>query len=150
MKPVLGEKQMNLLLPVDGSENALRATRFAIGLAKGSASPVEIHVLNVQMPIVSGDVKMFVSQEAINGYYHDEGIKALASARAALDEAGIAHVFHIGVGQVAETIAAYARDKHCDQLVMGTRGLGSIGGLVLGSVASKVVHLVDVPVTLVK
>jgi nucleotide-binding universal stress UspA family protein len=44
---------------------------------------------------------------------------------------------------------------HCDQIIMGTRGLGAggvaaISGLLLGSIATKVLHLVDVPVTLVK
>jgi nucleotide-binding universal stress UspA family protein len=44
---------------------------------------------------------------------------------------------------------------NCDQVIMGTRGLGSSGiaaisGLLLGSIATKVLHLVDVPVTLVK
>jgi nucleotide-binding universal stress UspA family protein len=33
---------------------------------------------------------------------------------------------------------------------MGTRGMGAIGNLVLGSVATKVIHLTEVPVTLVK
>ena len=139
-----------ILLPVDGSENALRTTQVAIGLVKASAEPVELHLLNVQLPILSGDVKMFVGQDTINAYYHDEGVKALASARAALDEAGVHYVFHIGVGQVAETIAAYAREQGCGQIVMGSRGLGSVAGMLLGSVATKVMHLVDVPVTLVK
>jgi nucleotide-binding universal stress UspA family protein len=42
------------------------------------------------------------------------------------------------------------KDSGADAIVMGTRGLGVVGGLVLGSIASKVVHLVKVPVTLVK
>jgi nucleotide-binding universal stress UspA family protein len=33
---------------------------------------------------------------------------------------------------------------------MGTRGMGAVPNLLLGSVASKVVHLVDIPVTLIK
>jgi nucleotide-binding universal stress UspA family protein len=37
-----------------------------------------------------------------------------------------------------------------DQVVIGSRGLGAIGRLVLGSVATKVAHLARVPVTLVK
>ena len=141
---------MKILLPVDGSENALRATRFTISLVASCGGQVELHLLTVQLPILSGDVKMFVSQEQINAYYRDEANKALASARALLDGAGVRYVFHIGVGQIAETIAAYAKDKACDQVVMGNRGLGSVSGLLLGSVTTKVLHLVDVPVTLVK
>jgi nucleotide-binding universal stress UspA family protein len=33
---------------------------------------------------------------------------------------------------------------------MGCRGLGSVSGLVLGSVATKALHLTDVPVTLIR
>jgi len=53
-------------------------------------------------------------------------------------------------GQYGETIANYAKEKQCDRIVMGTRGLGAVGGLLLGSVARKVIHLADVPITLVK
>jgi nucleotide-binding universal stress UspA family protein len=35
-------------------------------------------------------------------------------------------------------------------IVMGTRGQGAVGNLLLGSVATKVIHLSKVPVTLVK
>jgi nucleotide-binding universal stress UspA family protein len=47
-------------------------------------------------------------------------------------------------------IARFARERGCDQILMGTRGLGAIGSLLLGSVATKVIHLADVPVLLVK
>lgn len=54
------------------------------------------------------------------------------------------------IGPVAETIARIALEQNCDGIVMGTRGLGAVAGALLGSVASQVVHLSDVPVTLVK
>jgi nucleotide-binding universal stress UspA family protein len=54
------------------------------------------------------------------------------------------------VGSSGQAIAEYADKLRCDQIVMGTRGLGSIGSLVLGSVATQVVHLTEHPVTLVK
>ena len=46
--------------------------------------------------------------------------------------------------------ADLGRRLKCDAIVMGTRGMTVLGNLVLGSVASKVVHLSSVPVTLVK
>ena len=53
-------------------------------------------------------------------------------------------------GQVARTIADVAREEDVGQIVMGTRGLGGVQGLLLGSVATQVIHLVEVPVTLIK
>ena len=50
----------------------------------------------------------------------------------------------------AETIDRVAREVGAHQIVMGTRGLGSLGNLFLGSVATKVVRLAQVPVALVK
>ena len=48
-------------------------------------------------------------------------------------------------GPVAETIDRIARETVADQIVMGTRGLGRLRGLLLGSVATQVVHLADIP-----
>jgi nucleotide-binding universal stress UspA family protein len=138
------------LIAVDGSPHSDRAVDCALQLARNCREPVEVHVLNVQPPITFGDVKRHVGQEALNAYYHEEGLKALASARRRLDSSAIAHTYHIGVGPVAETIAEYAREHACAQIIMGTRGLGTISNLVLGSVAAKVLHLATVAVTLVK
>ena len=63
---------------------------------------------------------------------------------------GSAIRYSIEVGDPAETIVQYAREKNCDQILMGTQGMGSLSGFVMGSVASKVVHLSPVPVLLTK
>ena len=57
---------------------------------------------------------------------------------------------HLFVGEPAETIARYAKENTCDHIVIGTRGLSAVSGLLLGSVATKVIHLADMPVLLVK
>ncbi|MGE4368678.1 MAG: universal stress protein [Burkholderiaceae bacterium] len=139
----------SILVPVDGSDNSMRAVKAAIDTAK-QADGVNIHVINVQMPIASGNVKSFFSADAINGYYQDEGRTALLPAKALLDEAGIAYSEEILVGQIGSTIADYVKKHNCDQIIMGTRGLGAIKGMVLGSVATKVLNQVDIPVTLIK
>ena len=74
----------------------------------------------------------------------------LAPALAALDAAGVPHTDEILVGPVAESIANCADARKVDAIVMGTRGMTAIGNLVMGSVATRVVHLAHVPVTLVK
>jgi len=141
---------MKILLPVDGSENSLRAVQHVIAMKEQYSDPIEVHLLNVQLPVASGAVKMFISQQQLNDFYRDEGVAALKDARALLDQAGVSYQHHIGVGDLAGTIMAYAKDKQCRQIVIGTRGRGSFAGALLGSVATKVVHLADIPVLLIK
>ncbi|SHH83250.1 universal stress protein [Pollutimonas bauzanensis] len=138
-----------ILVPVDGSESSSRAVRAAIK-AVNEFGGATLHLLTVHPPIVSGNVKRFFSVEAINDYYQDEGRNALLPAKAILDEAGIAYTEEIAVGPVAQTIADYAKKKECDMIIMGTRGLGAVAGFVLGSVTTKVLGLVDIPVALIK
>jgi nucleotide-binding universal stress UspA family protein len=54
------------------------------------------------------------------------------------------------VGHIGQTIARRADELGCDGIVMGTSGRGALGNLLLGSVATKVIHHAKVPVTLVK
>jgi len=144
------EPVLIILVPIDGSENALRALRHIIGTRDLYREPIELHLLNVQLPVASGAVKMFISQPQLNDYYRDEGLAALKEARALLDKAGVPFQHHIGVGEIAPTIASYAREKDCRQIAMGTHGRGGLAGALLGSVATKVIHLADRPVLLVK
>jgi nucleotide-binding universal stress UspA family protein len=76
--------------------------------------------------------------------------QALNQAIAKLEAANISFEIFLRMGATAETIAQVAREKSVDHIVMGTRGLGSIQGLLLGSVAMKVIHLAEVPITLIK
>ena len=139
-----------ILVAVDGSENSGRVIDFLIKKNSWSKQPVEVHLLNVQLSIAGVNVKMFISGESLNEYYREEGAAALKKARERLDAAGLTYTHHIGVGDPAEVIAEYVKSKACDQILMGSRGLGSVSGLVLGSVATKVLHLTTVPVTLIR
>ena len=144
----------NVLVPVDGSDNSTRAVEVACRQL-GQQQSATVHLLNVQPPNHSGVVKKYLNQDLIDRFHQEEGETALRSARARLDDADIAYTSHVEVGDVAQTIARYVRELHCDQVIMGARGLGSggvaaISGLLLGSITTKVLHLVEVPVTLVK
>ena len=141
---------MNILLPVDGSENALHAVRQVVTMKDWYRDPISVHLLTVQMPVVSGIVKMFINKQQLHDYYREEGTKALASARALLDQAGIAYEHHIGIGDVAQTIIDYAKEKQCAQIVMGARGAGGFAGTLLGSTANRVAQAAPVPLLLVR
>ncbi len=141
---------LNILVPIDGSENALRALRHIISPDSICRAPGQIHLLNVQPPVASGVVRLFLSREDLSGYYQEEAEKALAPARQELEAAGISFQTEIRVGEAPETIVRYAREQRCSLIAMGTRGLGSVSNLLLGSVATKVIGLSEIPVLLVK
>lgn len=140
----------NVLVAVDGSEGSESAVRYLVKANGLYREGVDAHLLTVQAPLAGVNVKLFISQDSLNDYYRDAGTAALASSREILDAAGVRYTHHIGVGDPAEVIVEYAEAKGCDHIVIGSRGLGAVTGLVLGSVAMKVMRLAKVPVTLVK
>lgn len=140
---------LKMLLPVDGSTACNKAISHFIQLLGWYKEMPEVHLLNVQFPL-PGDVSMFIDQENINQYHQEEGLKDLKQARELLDQAGIPYQYHITVGDAAKMIVQFATEKQCDQIVIGPRGLGTVQGLLLGSVASKLIHLSPVPVLLIK
>ena len=142
---------LKFLVPVDGSESSNRAVEFLVRKLDWFKDGVEIHLLNVQHLIPYGDrVSSVVGRDRIAQFHHEEGMAALKPAMHKLDAARIKYHHHIGVGDEADIVCKYAKEKGCDQIVMGTRGMGAISNLVLGSVATKVLHLTTVPVLLVR
>lgn len=138
------------LIPVDGSECALRAVSLGAQERLDYADPesVEIHLLNVQLPISHG-AKRFFSRDDIAHFLREESESALAPARALLEAAGARYICHAEFGNVAETIVHFVETLACDRIIMGTNGRGALGRL-LGSATMKVLHLSTVPILLVK
>jgi nucleotide-binding universal stress UspA family protein len=141
---------LKVLVPVDGSECSDRAVDLLAKMMGWYKEAPDIHLLGVHHHLPYGRLASALEHEQVQQYHQEEGLKALQSARAKLDAAGVRYTFHVGVGDPAEIIAQYAREQRCDQIVMGTHGRGRMTGLLLGSVATKVLHLVAVPVLLVK
>ncbi len=140
---------MILLVPVDGSEASGRSLDGLIRQLGLYKEGVEIHLLNVQRAL-SSRAASHVAGDAVPEYHREQGLAELAQARARLDAAKIAYQHHVAVGEPAEVITRYAKENGCGQIVMGTRGMSSVSNLLLGSVATQVIHLSPVPVLLVK
>ena len=138
------------LIPVDGSRYSDQAVDYAIARGGSCRDPVHVHLLNVQAPIAGVNVKLFVSRESLDRYYRDEAMAILDAPRRKIEATGLTCEHHIGVGDPGQVAVEYARDKACDEIVMGTHGRGAVAGVVMGSVAQKVIHLSPVPVVLVK
>ena len=142
---------VRILTPVDGSPASLRAVDFAIGML-AQAPGGSLVLLNVQnVGIVD---PLGVAAMAPPDWFGDVASRAseraLSSAVNKCERANIACKALVRSGHVARTIAEAAREEGAGHIVMGTRGLGGIQGLLLGSVATQVIHLAETPITLIK
>ena len=137
-----------ILVPVDGSDNALRAVRYAASLAK-ELSDVRLELVNVQDPLPQ-KVHTALSEEEIARWQSGYSNLVLQPATKILDALHVPYQAGSRVGSPANEIAQQVHDMECDAIIMGTRGLGSLANLVIGSVATKIIHMVQVPVTLIK
>lgn len=139
-----------ILVPLDGSSASDRAARYAVSKADGRGD-TEIHLLHVQPALLPNDASVLARPWLPGASLASDDLDhVFGAASRALEQAGIRYITHNVHGDAAQEIAFYTDSHGCDEIVMGTRGLGSIRNLLMGSVATKVLHLVKVPVTLVK
>ena len=141
---------MKILLPVDGSECSLRAVEHLLTHIAWFREMPEIHLLYVQPPIPIGRVQSHIGKETLHDYYLEESKLHLVAAQAALDAAGRFHTTHVHVGQPAEVVAKMAGEIQVDLIVMGAHGRGVLANMMMGSVATRVLHLASCPVLIVK
>jgi nucleotide-binding universal stress UspA family protein len=140
---------LKVLVPIDGSSPSKRAIRHVIQLSD-TQERMDLHLVNVQERADAPQVMRFRKSEEITPAQLEHGAAVLSSAKRQLDRAGLKYQTHVLIGDPAQTIAQFAKEGRFDKIIMGTHGRGGLTGLLMGSVATKVLHLTSVPVTLVK
>lgn len=140
---------MKILVAVDGSPVSRRAVQHAIRLSKQLAAPADITLFNADPPLLQS-VAIKLGAEAVRSYHADNGQYALREARALLKRARLPFRELLVVADAAEGIVREAKAGKQDLVVMGTHGRGALEGLLLGSVARKVIAQSSVPVTVVR
>jgi nucleotide-binding universal stress UspA family protein len=141
---------LKILLPVDGSESAVRATQTLIDTIEWYREAPAIDVVAVHLPVPRvPNLGSFVSKDMIQKYYDDECAAMLAPSIKLLDAARIAYTSHALTGPIAETIVARANDAGSSMIYMGTRGMSALANMAMGSVATRVLHLSHIPVMLI-
>ncbi len=127
----------------DGSEHADRAMSAAVEAAKGDGA--ELHVVHVVEKLVSGrasGLDAFGNEDEVKG-------KVRGQATAIAHENSIKTVVHVlgaRTMKIAEGICDVADKIDADLIVVGTRGHGSVGALMLGSVTQRLLHISSCPV----
>jgi nucleotide-binding universal stress UspA family protein len=141
---------LKVLLPVDGSKSATRAAKKLVETLAWYKGRPQIDLLAVHLPVPRfANMGAVVSKKMIERYYADECEAMLAPSQEILDAAKVKYTVHTVVGSVAESIIGQAKQSGSDMIFMGTRGMTALSSMVLGSVATKVLHLAHIPVVLI-
>jgi nucleotide-binding universal stress UspA family protein len=145
-----------ILVGVDGSAPSLKAVDLAADLASNyNAELVLLTVVPHLAPVIDPAIEEYARLEHVPASALE---LAVAAAEAVLDgarrEAQAKGATRIttepSFGDPAEEIIAVARNRRTDLVVVGSRGHGRLAGLLLGSVAQKVISLAPCPVVVVR
>ncbi len=136
-----------LLLAVDGSEHGLHAATVAGNLAR-AVNPRELRVVVAYDPIPPylGEPNL---QIAIDARLKEAQAVIEAATQAVGKIPGQIHT-EIIEGAPAESILNVCTTRHSDLIIMGSRGLGRLSGLLLGSTSQKVVSHAPCPVLITR
>jgi nucleotide-binding universal stress UspA family protein len=134
----------SVLVPVDFSDESLRAVDVALDLTD---SPIElriVHVLQDLQPLEAGEVWGVIDpQVRIEG-----AKKALKEKLSAAKYANV--TTEVMLGDPATTIANYAQEIHAELIVLPSHGRTGLTRLLIGSVAERVVRLAHCPVLVLR
>lgn len=133
-----------ILLPVDGSDHAHRATDYVVELAgQGKIAVVLVHAYG-DIPALLG------SRSEIIEELKAESHKLLAGYADKLSKAGVSFTEKTVKGSPDVAILNTAKEEECDFIVLGARGHSELEGLILGSVSQVILQAAECPVLVVR
>lgn len=137
-----------ILVPVDGSENSLRAVRYALELAGAVGARIRLfYVFPVSSVEIIGMAGM--SRDDIEHAAQAAAQRVFDKLHAEIGDTEVKLVDETSIGDPAEEIIRCTEDDHELLVILGRRGLSRIQSLLLGSVSEKVVRHAHSPIMIV-
>ena len=140
---------MKILLAVDGSSYTKKMLAYVTTHLEMFSGDNEFTALTVQGALPPR-ARAAVGKEVVDQYYAEEAAKVLDPVVKFLGRHDLKVKSLSKVGNAGETIAKTAESGKFDMIIMGSRGHGALGSLVMGSVATKVLASCGTPVLLVR
>ena len=137
-----------LMLAYDGSEHSQRALDWALDL--NAQLLYELEIVTVIPPFPSLFADFPTDTYALMEVNRKNGQTMLEQAAAHCQERGQTATTALLEGHIVDTLIEHATEGGFTFLISGTRGAGGFEGLLLGSVAHKLVTYSPIPVLIVK
>jgi len=134
-----------ILVPLDGSKNSVRALSNAITLAKQTGASITglsiIQAFPTEMSLVRTVVGKILSK-----HYK----QLMAIVKEMCTKKNIEFLDSIEFGEEGKTIVSFADKNNIDLIVIGSRGMGKLGEIFLGSTSNYVMHSSKISVLIIK
>ena len=140
---------MKILVAVDGSPYTKRMVAYLAAHDEWLGAHHEYTVVHAVPPVPPSAIRV-LAKATLKSYYDESAEKVLKPIRSFFDKQGLKAQFVSKVGPAAEMIADLANKGDHDLLMLGSHGHGTLGNLVMGSVATKVLAHCRTPVLLVR
>jgi nucleotide-binding universal stress UspA family protein len=140
---------MKILIAADGSHYTKRALAYLAAHDEWLGTQHSYTVVHC-VAAIPHRAAVFQGLEQVRTYYEDDAEIIFKPIRAFFAMHGIEAKFVLYIGRVAINIAKLAQRGNFDLLLMGSHGHGATAGLVMGSIATKVLSLCTTPVLLVR
>jgi nucleotide-binding universal stress UspA family protein len=140
-----------ILVAFDGSSGAEGALRKAAELAKICGADLVSLTVFRHYSHLESSFSMFKPGEPdrMDDSMRAQAAKVAEHAKEVASQEDVEFRAFVKVGPPARSIIAFAEEHEADLIVVGSRGLGSVEGFLLGSVSHKVTGLADQPVLVV-
>jgi nucleotide-binding universal stress UspA family protein len=135
-----------ILVALDGSDQSMFALNHARAIAECFGSKL---ILVHAFPHTS-DLRDSIEYNNLVALRIKRGEEIIETARKQLGRTSIKVDEDLLEGPPSEAILSVAATRKCDLIVMGSRGMGSIKGMVFGSVSTQVCHCATCPVMVVR
>lgn len=140
---------LKILIPTDGSEQALLAVQHALALVSNGLKATFV-VANVQDTATLYEMVVAHDPNVLQAVNEGAGHDLMAPAVAMLEAAGQAVEQEVATGDAAQMLVEVAERHGCDSIILSARGMGSLRASVMGSVSHELLNSSPVPVTVVK
>jgi|JI6StandDraft_1071083.scaffolds.fasta_scaffold372528_2 nucleotide-binding universal stress UspA family protein len=140
---------MKILVAVDGSRYTKKMLAFLSTHSETFGANAQYTILNVQAPLPYR-AEQVAGREAVEKWREEETSKVLEPIRKFLSRHEIFFTTKVVVGVAGERIASIAQSGKYDMVVMGSHGHTTVGTVLLGSVAQRVLSNCSVPVLLIR
>lgn len=140
---------MKIFVPVDGSENSLRALEYLKIQSRLPWENPEVQVFFSILP-VPGRIYAHETAEELASYYEQEAQRVFKRVKGVLEGSTVKPHYAYGIGEIVETLDKAIADYQPDLVIIGSHGRGALRSFLFGSISNSLLATTNCPMLVIR